>query len=390
MAELRLDQKQFAFDAGVIEPGDSSESLLIQRMVDEEKKLGIVMPPTVFPAPGSISSLSPDQIDALRTWVDAGAEWPDDVVLAVDSSQTRETLATGSFLALIRAANVDAIKQALGNDANLATVSDRTRSTALMYAALYADVPMMRLLIDAGADVNAKNNSGITALMWSVDDIEKVRRLLRAGAVVDARTNLRRTALLIATTYSGNLEVVKLLLDHGADVKSKDTYDETVLTSAAKRSDADMVRELILAGADLNARSFPLPVEPSFTPLAWAAREGNIETVKLLLEHGAADDEKSLQTALLVACLRGATDKVRLLLEHGADPNQPGEVWVELTPLMAAAYSDSVNHEVVRLLLKNGGDFTKENAKGQTALSLALQRGRTSVVEALVEAGATK
>ena len=92
---------------------------------------------------------------------------------------------------------------------------------------------MMRLLIEHGADVNATNDDGITALMWAAGDAEKVRLLLEKGAKANARSALRRTPLLIAATYAGNAEVVELLVKGGEGVKDQDVFHETALTSAS-------------------------------------------------------------------------------------------------------------------------------------------------------------
>ena len=74
--------------------------------------------------------------------------------------------------------------------------------TPLMYAALYRDLPSLRRLLDLGADANAKNDAGATALMWAVDDLEITRLLLDRGADPNARSVDGRTPLLLAAAVA--------------------------------------------------------------------------------------------------------------------------------------------------------------------------------------------
>ena len=92
----------------------------------------------------------------------------------------------------------------------------RGGSTPLMYAALYSDAATVKALLQAGANPNLRNEAGATPLMWAIDGAEKTKLLLDAGAEVDARSNDGRTALTIATARVGAADVVKLLLDRGA------------------------------------------------------------------------------------------------------------------------------------------------------------------------------
>jgi uncharacterized protein len=239
------------------------------------------------------------------------------------------------------------VRRLLDVTSDLVNARDQRGSTPLMQAAMYRDVAMLEVLLERGADVNLVNNDGATALMRAAGDYDKVKLLLDRGANVDAKSNLGRTPLLIAANFPGNVKTVKLLLDRGANIKDQDPFGDTCLTAASKRGDVEMVKALIDAGVDLFAGGRP--------PLAWAAEEGNLETVVCLLEHGAGKVKEHVSLALSAAAARGPHEAVRLLLEHGGDPNSPMS-FGGYTPLMLAAYSENLSAETVELLLAKGAN----------------------------------
>jgi ankyrin repeat protein len=158
----------------------------------------------------------------------------------------------------------DRFYQAIRNDdlstlrglvkASTANSKDQRESTPLMYAAAYGSIDALKLLIGAGADVNAKNSFAATALMWCANDIVKVRLLLDKGTNVNARSKRGRTPLMIASAGDGNSEVVKLI-DRGADISIKDNSNSTALLEAVAANDNATIRLLIANGADANARN---------------------------------------------------------------------------------------------------------------------------------------
>src|SRR5205085_210069 len=99
---------------------------------------------------------------------------------------------------------------------------DKHGTTPLMYAAAFGSLDAMKLLLDKGADVNAKNAFDATALMWCANDLEKIRLLVANGANVNARSKQGRTPLLIAASHDGASEIVRLLVDKGAEISARD------------------------------------------------------------------------------------------------------------------------------------------------------------------------
>jgi len=165
LAELRLDSRQFALvdgsDRDLIKPGHSGDSLLIQRLVDEE--LGLIMPPFFPIFPEDKAGLPEEQIEILKRWIDEGADWPEGIVLSEEPSATQSPQVKTLFAA-IRAADASSVALVL-EDRFLVNTTDHYGATPLMRAALYADVQLMQVLIERGADVTAADNSGTTALM---------------------------------------------------------------------------------------------------------------------------------------------------------------------------------------------------------------------------------
>src|SRR6185369_1575774 len=125
----------------------------------------------------------------------------------------------------------------------------------------------MRLLLDKGADVNARNAAGASALLWAVTDLAKVRLLVERGADVNVESSLGHTALELAAMSDGSAETVRLLLAHGANSKAVDKMIKmSTLHAAALGNDTDSLGS---------------------TPLMYAAQNGNLEAVKVLLAKGA-------------------------------------------------------------------------------------------------------
>ena len=208
--------------------------------------------------------------------------------------------------------------------------------------------------------------------------LEVVRLLLESGADKDYTSRGGITALHSAAA-NGRLEVVRLLLDSGSD-KEKLAYGLTALHSAAMNGHSEVVRLLLESGADKHTIS-----HGGTTALHFAVENGHLEVVRLLLDSG-ADKEKlsNGRTALHSAAMNGHSEVVRLLLESGADKEK---LAYGLTALHGAAMNG--HSEVVRLLLESGADKEKLS-NGLTALHSAAMNGHSEVVRLLLESGADK
>src|SRR6185436_5047967 len=126
-------------------------------------------------------------------------------------------------------------------------------STPLMYAALYGDAALVKRLLRSGADPNASNAAGATALMWAVPHTDRMDLLVAAGADVNARSQDGRTPLLIAAGIVGAHSAVELLLENGAVPARAVSGDLAPLREAARVDDPDSFQALIDYGADLSS-----------------------------------------------------------------------------------------------------------------------------------------
>ena len=123
----------------------------------------------------------------------------------------------------------------------------------LFRAVQQSNVSEVARLLDAGANANALNSAGATPLMWAIPNLAKVRLLVNHGANVNARSrSLDRTPLLIAAGYPNSVEVLKLLLDRGAELRAKDRAGNDALVRAALFADIAVMKFLRDQGLEIN------------------------------------------------------------------------------------------------------------------------------------------
>jgi ankyrin repeat protein len=287
-----------------------------------------------------------------------------------------------ALLEAVRAGDKEGVRRLLrdGTSAN-ARAADGT--SALMRATAVGDIELLRILLDHGADVNARNKAGATALMWASGDLDKVRALVDRGAVVNTHAESGRTPLMIAVGRPGAAELVKFLIEKGADVRyGHQGY--TVLMAAAASGDRAVIRQLLAGGADVKARN-----RVGYTALHAAALAGNRGVVEDLLASGAdvnAADTIQGRTPLLWAANTGRADIVRVLLDHGANL-RVRESLGGTTPLICATGSERGDLGLVNLLIEKGADLDAKDSRGDTALDWARRRGNRDLVEALARKG---
>ena len=175
-----------------------------------------------------------------------------------------------------------------------------------------------RLLLEAGANKDARTVNGYTALMLAVEigRVEITRMLLEAGADKDLQSSTRYTALMLAVRY-GHVETARLLLEAGADKELQHDDGYTALMLTVGTSQVEIARLLLEAGAGKDGRSY----NDGYTALMLAAETGQVEIARLLMEAGADKDLHTCsgKTALILAEREGHGQVATLLRANSWD-----------------------------------------------------------------------
>jgi ankyrin repeat protein len=225
---------------------------------------------------------------------------------------------TTALINAVRAGDLAKISSELAGGADV-NERDRTgQRTALHWAAKGGNRAAMEKLFEAKADPNVKDRQGRSPLWGAVEtDLETVKLLLDKGADVNARDQINSSPLLWAAGF-GKPETVGFLITKGADVKATDDNGWTPLIWAAGLGQPQTVELLVKAGADLKAAD----KQTGDTPLLRGARTGKVESLKILIDAGADISAKNKlgQTSLHLAAASGSPEKVAILLAAKADP----------------------------------------------------------------------
>ena len=238
---------------------------------------------------------------------------------------------------------------------------DAGGSTVLYHAVLSNNKKMAEFLIENGADVNLTEERGVTLLMMAINgrvDKEIIRLLLEKGANPNAQVPQSGNALLIAITNE-DTDAVKLLLDYGADPNTM--APQPLLFAALFKNNFEITKLLLENSANPNMR-FEDIEKGNPTPLIHASGANQKDIAQLLLQYGADANLKNANglTALMVAINNKNNDLVKLLIDNGVDinfrvnlKNVAKQLEIErATPLMSAIFAD--NYEAIKLLFQNG------------------------------------
>ena len=377
-AGLRLDTRIEILRGGKSGPAilenDEAKSLLVRRISGSEA--GMQMPPT--------GALSEKEIESLRTWIREGAPWDSGASFTKEHAVVPEAK---ELFQAIRRGEISAIRKVLDRDPKLIGTVDENGSTPLILAAYWAGAAEVKELLARGADPNAKNDSGVAALIPATDNLESTRMLVEAGAEVNARTEAGDTALIVAAQRAGAARVVGYLLDKGANLKTSTNDGATALHRAAECGDVDVLKLLVDKGAEVDAqRKSPFGGQ---SPLASAVVFGHGAAVRYLLSKGAKANIGD--AGLSRAVFQGNVEIVKALLEAGVEVknrgNQAFPGFGGFEPILAlACFSYNADPQIVRMLLDRGADPTAKSQQGQTPLELARERGYEDVGRLLVQA----
>ena len=328
---------------------------------------------------------------------------------------------------------VAVVERLLLRGANI-RLKDVFEQDALCHAAVRGRSQVLAFLLEKAPYLLQKRCQGLTYLHFAAYGgyLATVLELLKRNAEVDCvrtcppsdtpgrkedcppilRTNQGVTPLMLAAS-SRNFELVKLLVEWGADVKAKDESNCSVLFYAAEGGNCDVFRFLKQAGADIkvddkkqqtllhlavNAKMAKMLLDMGLsvhakdidgcTPLHYAAGRSDIKVIELLLEHGAHINMESYifkKTALYFAVRHHCThEKIQLLLRHGSNITRPS--MDKQTPLHWAV-ERGCGYHIVKLLIDSGADVNAVDVRGDTPLLLAAGMPDTNTTKLLVERG---
>jgi ankyrin repeat protein len=358
----------------------------------------------------------------LEQLMKAGAD-PNDPINYINADET-------PLMHAARAGNVDAVRMLLIAGAKVNARESWNGQSAIQWAAAEGHSAVVEALVEGGADIRQRSNAGTTPFMFAVrrGDMPTVKALLAAGADVNEKRVDLATPLLVAI-INGHEDLVDLLLEKGADPNAEGgSTDLSVQGSKArpikivlkKPSYREQLRDVGTEGGNGANNSWGRPLQAAIHVANWhisdefiAVNIDRLRVIKSLLKHGAEVNGRNTDmeprwsgaryrrrqvglTPFLAAARQADIEVMRLLLEHGADPKMNTDL--NITPLMLAAgiawasnqdrASEGQVLDAVKLLVEElGADVNFVADTGETAMHAAAYRGANSVVQYLFDKG---
>jgi ankyrin repeat protein len=203
------------------------------------------------------------------------------------------------------------VKKSIESGANINNCRDY--NTPLTKAIYNSRLDIVKILVEAGVNINKKNTDGNTALMCAtrINNLEIVKYLVEAGAEINIVSKYNN-AINVAIN-NNYLEIVKYLVEHGADINLKNENDgRDAILNASSNGNLKMVKYLVEQGANVNVRD-----KYNYTPLI-AAASTNLNLVRYLIEQGADPSviNNFHATAFLEAIAYDKLDIVKYLYEN--------------------------------------------------------------------------
>lgn len=311
-----------------------------------------------------------------------------------------------------RTGNLETVKLLVEKNNELIKIKDQNGTTPLHFACSGKHLEVQKYLIEKGADVNAQEIDLSAPLHYAVfrNHTEGVELLIVKGANVNALDSKKHTPLHLAS-QNGMKDIVTVLVKNGAQLELKDDYGRTPLVLGSReRGGPEVIKILLEAGADVNSID-----NSKFNALTLAAWRGNKEVVEILLNFKAklpedsnvlnelvsssvqkgilrlfkividtGFDVKKLPILLNDAASGGSKEMIQILIDQGLKINDKDiNGW---TPLHYAAWNG--REEAVQMILQNGGDVNVRNLAGQTAYNIAEWKGNEKLKQILVSMNA--
>jgi len=292
---------------------------------------------------------------------------------------------------------------------NLADELNITGWTPLYAAMKSRKFDVVKLLLSREADPNARTKLGSTPFLLASEicDLDIIEACVNAGADLDFapsgpdadNLNITGQTALFMATLKDRIDVVKFLIDKGAQVNVQNRYGVSPLLLCAESGNFELVQALVQAGADVNITPKGELAEENFlagqTPLFGAAKKGHVEICEYLIDHGADVNTTTMTgaTPLYTATEEGHFEVVDLLIRKGADVNRSpqGQIARDLhienqTPLLIACMR---NHEVIiRHLIESGANVNVTSERGSSPFLAICQHNNVNLARLLIDHGA--
>lgn len=249
-------------------------------------------------------------------------------------------------------ASLETMRILLDNGANVDALNS-FNNTPLHHTIYSGCLESIRILLEYGADPNRINGNDDTPLDSAVwfSQVNTVKFLLEHGA--DVNTGYKRMSTLHSAVTQGKQEIIRILLDNGANVDALTKLDQTPLRMATEEGNLGVIETLLEHGADVNTRD-----RGGITPLDIAVSNSNVEAVRFLLDHGANVNAADIRgrTPLHRAVVVGSHEIIRILLDKKANVNVYDK-W-DRTPLIWAfgIPENAGYNDMEEIIMEYGGE----------------------------------
>ncbi len=265
--------------------------------------------------------------------------------------------------------------------------------TPLIKLSYKNDLKPIKILIEAGADVNAQANDGSTALMNAAYNghTDVVNLLIEKGANINLRTKKGNSAFDFAMQKHKN-DVLSLFFKNGIDINKQDKNGDTPLHLATKNGNEEMVKILLNNGAKVNSKN-----HDGHTPLSYSIRKQDLRASSITVTISFRGMDGMTGGALsrddlneMLEDISGNYNIIKMLLDKGANPNSKYNNGLKMT-ILGEAISYNSNFSVIKDLVTYGADVNLKDTNDKSPLHIASRRlwGDTKdIVKYLLDSGA--
>jgi ankyrin repeat protein len=288
----------------------------------------------------------------------------------------------------IQKGDFKSVKSIIEKDSNSINIQNDEGETPLHRAILMGNLEIAKYLVSNGANINAITIDGNSplhyavykslALSWPYYSFAIVEFLVSNGADINAQNKHNKRTPLHLAIFTGNIEVIKYLIEQGAKINARDRVDLTPLHHAVYGGDIKIVKYLVEHGADVSSQD-----SNKDTPLHISVQsDTNIEVTKYLISKGSALNATNIptETPLHKAIMFGNYETLKYLISKGSDINATTQLG--LTSLHLAVKKSRI--DIVIYLIEKGADLNVKDINGKTALDVAKNKGDTEIEEYLI------